>query len=165
MPDLLRLPLTLADYATRPARFVVGKLLELRGSDDDSTVQPVADRVPTPAAEEAERAPQTAPKPKPAARAKPKTKPKPQRAEPTKGQVAKLRQEQRMEEQNAGGPGPGPEIDVAPPWDGYDAMTEEQVLDRLTGADEAVRAAVRLYESFNGGRRQIILATDEVAAQ
>ncbi len=159
MPDLLRLPLTVADYATRPARFVVGKLLELRGSDDDSTVRPVSDSPPPPAAE---RAPQTAPKPKPKATPAAKAKPKPQRAEPTKGQVAKLRQEQRMEEQNAGGPGPGPEIDVAEPWEGYDAMTEDQVLDRLTGADSTVRAAVRLYESFNGGRRQILLATEEV---
>ncbi len=40
-------------------------------------------------------------------------------------------------------------------------MTEEQVMDRLTGADAATRAAVRLYESTHANRRQVVLATDE----
>lgn len=158
MPDLLRLPLTVADYATRPARFVVGKLLDLRRSPDEDVVVPTASEPPAPRAEAPVATPEAEPKPKPAQRAKPR------RTEPTRGEVARHRQEQRMEEQNAGGPGPGPEVEVAEPWAGYDAMTEDQVLERLTGADPAVRAAVRLYESFHGGRRQILIATEEIAA-
>ena len=119
MPDLLRLPLTIADYATRPARFVLGKVLELRGSDDDQPTPPEH----RPSAEAA-APPQTAPDPIPTPQSKKRTAskkaPSPKavrravRNEPTKGQAAQIRQEQRMEEQNAGGPGPGPEIDIDP---------------------------------------------------
>ena len=66
-----------------------------------------------------------------------------------------------MAEQNAGGPGPGATIEVAQPGDGYDAMTEDAVLERLIGADTTLRAIVRLYESQNGGRRQILIATED----
>ena len=44
-------------------------------------------------------------------------------------------------------------------------MTEDAVLERLVGADPTLRAAVRLYESTHGGRRQVLLATDETAVQ
>ena len=168
MPQLLRLPLTIADYATRPTRFVVGKLLDLRGSDDDQA--PPA--TPPQASTEAAAPPQTAPKPKPAAAPKPAAKrrapaakgggsaraaaQKPVRTEPSKSEV----DAHRLEEHPT-----GPTIDVAEPWEGYDAMTEDQVLDRLTGADSGTRAAVRLYESFNGSRRQILLATEETLTQ
>jgi len=84
------------------------------------------------------------------------------RHEPTPGEAAAIRTQRREEEQAAGGEGGvGAEIHVAAPWDGYDAMTEDQVLDRLTGAESATRAAVRFYEGMNGGRRQILLATEE----
>jgi hypothetical protein len=70
-----------------------------------------------------------------------------------------------MEEQDAGSEGgPGATIAVAEPWEGYEAMTEDQVLERLTGADPTLRAMVRLYESTHGSRRQILLATEETVA-
>lgn len=152
MPDLLRLPLRALDLASRPARFAVGKLLELRHSDDDRVVAtPAAPPRPEPpqSAAPPRRAPakKAAPSPKAARRAT--------RHEPTKGEAAARRTEDHPT---------GPTIDVAEPWDRYDAMTEEQVLDRLTGAEPTIRAMVRLYESQHGGRRQILLATEETVA-
>ncbi|MCW2990997.1 MAG: hypothetical protein JWM73_1591 [Solirubrobacterales bacterium] len=164
MPDLLALPLRVADLATRPARFVLGKLLELRHSDDDK-VAPVADApVPPPAPGPPQSAP--AKKPAPARRApSPKAARRATRHEPTKGEVGKIRQQRHMEEQDAGSEGgPGATIEVAEPWPGYETMTEDQVLERLTGADPTVRAVVRLYESMHGSRRQILLATEETVA-
>lgn len=163
MPDLLRLPLLAVDLATRPARFVLGKLLELRHADDDQTVAtPVSPVPPTP------EPPQSAPPRKraPAKRApSPKAARRATRHEPTKGEAAAIRQQARMEEQEAGSEGgPGATIAVAEPWKGYEAMTEDQVLDRLTGAEPTLRAMVRLYESMNGSRRQILLATEETVA-
>lgn len=161
MPDLLRLPLRAIEIATWPTRYVLGKLLDMSHSEDDQVM--VAEPPPAPAPPKPEP-PQSA-KPRPKARPKPKPSPKAARRavrhEPTKGEVGRIRQEQHMSEQDAGGPGPGPTIEVAAPWDGYDAMTEDQILDRLTGADPTVRAIVRLYESTHGGRRQILIATEE----
>jgi pimeloyl-ACP methyl ester carboxylesterase len=42
--------------------------------------------------------------------------------------------------------GAGPELHVEAPWDGYDRMRAQDIVDRLGAADEAVRAAVLLYE-------------------
>lgn len=180
MPDLLRLPVFALDVATRPARFVIGKLLELRGSDDDrpepaggARREDPAPREQRPAAQAAPDAPPAAEKPRPAPKRRAPARKAPSvkaarravRHEPTKGQAAQLRQQQRMEEQDAGSEGgPGATITIAEPWDGYDGMTEDEVLDRLTGADAAVRAAVRLYEGTHGTRRQIILATEDTVA-
>lgn len=149
MPDLLKIPLRVADYASRPTRFVIGKLLELRRSDDDQRVVPVAE---PPAPEPPQSA---APKPKPAAKKpSPKAARRATRHEPTHGEAAAIRAREHPT---------GPTIEVAPPWEHYDAMTEDQVLDRLSGADPTVRAMVRLYESQHGGRRQILIATEETA--
>lgn len=170
MPDLLRLPLRAADLATRPARFVLGKVLELRHSDDDEVRPAPAPPSPPPSAPAQRARPAAKPRPKAPARPKPKAKPSPKAArratrhEPTRGQAGEIRLAEHMAEQDAGGPGPGATLEVAAPWEGYDAMTEEQVLDRLTGADPALRAIVRLYEGTHGERRQIMIATEEVAA-
>ena len=175
MPDLLRLPLFAADLATRPARFVLGKLLELRGSDDDGPAEAPASRPEPPSAAEAATAPpppvSEKPRPAPKKRAPAKKAPSVKAArravrhEPTKGEAAKIRQQARMEEQDAGSEGgPGATITIAEPWKGYDGMTEEQVLDRLTGADPGLRAMVRLYEGQHADRRQVILATEETVA-
>ena len=176
MPDLLKLPLLAADLATRPARFVLGKLLDLRHSDDDQVTPTQGPSFPTPAPapEPAAKAP-AKPKPEPPQSAKkraaakkapsPKAARRATRHEPTKGEAGKIRQRRHMEEQDAGSEGgPGATIEVAAPWDGYEAMTEDQVLERLMGADPTLRAMVRLYESMNGSRRQILLATEETVA-
>ncbi|MDX6639191.1 MAG: hypothetical protein QOF12_202 [Solirubrobacteraceae bacterium] len=160
MPDLLRLPLRAAELALAPTRFAVKTIWGLLYPHDDYDAPAAPEPAPRP------EPPQTRP---PRPRAKPKPSPKAARRavrhEPTRGEAAAMRQRQRMEEQEAGGPGPGPEVDVAEPWEGYAAMSEEQVLDRLTGADEALRLAVRLYESFNADRQQVLYATEEPVAQ
>lgn len=172
MSDLLRLPLRAASLATLPARFALRTawgLLSHAGDDRDAAgTASAATQAPAPVVEEpAEkppprskaRAPRTrrAPSPKAARRAT--------RHEPTKGQAAAIREREREAERNAGGPGPGPTIEVAPPWEGYDALSEEQVLDRLTGADAATRTAVRLYEGLNRNRQQVVFATDDPAGE
>jgi hypothetical protein len=175
MPDLLRLSLRAADLVTRPARFAVGKLLRahaaagggsVRRSDDDQPVAPTA--AAPPQAPPRPEPPQSAPPKKRAPARKPPSPKAARRAtrhEPTKGQAAAIRQQARMEEQDAGSEGgPGATIEVAEPWEGYETMTEDQVLDRLTGADPTIRAVVRLYESMHGSRRQILLATEETVA-
>ena len=64
-------------------------------------------------------------------------------------------------EADAGGPGGvGAEVRVDAPWDGYDAMTAQQVVDRLIGADEATLAVVRLYESAKRNRVTVLRATE-----
>jgi hypothetical protein len=160
MPDLLRLPLRAAALALAPTRFAVKTVWGLLHPGDADERPPAA----------------TAPVPEPAPTAPPQTRPQPRRPppspkaarraarhEPTRGQAAALRERQREREQAAGGPGPGPEITVAEPWSGYEQMGEEAILDRLVGADQAVRAAVRLYESVNAGRTQVLYATEEPA--
>jgi hypothetical protein len=180
MPSLLQLSLKAADLATLPARYVLKTAIGLvRGGDGPAPAPAPSPEAPARARDvEAADAKVKAP-PKP--RAKPKPSPKAARRaarhEPTRGQAAALREEQRRAEEDAvRGPGEqsgggseashvGATIEVAPPWEGYDALTEDQVLDRLIGADAGLRAAVRLYEGYNGGRRQILIATEEVVVE
>jgi hypothetical protein len=147
MSTLLRLPIRAAEIATAPPRFAVKTLLSLL-RDDDEPRGPVSE-APAPHYEQraAERARRRSAPPKP--------KPKRKRAA-REGRITRPAQPPD---------GPGPEIHVAEPWKGYDAMTEEEVLERLVGADPTLRAAVRLYESANGGRRQVLIATEEPVAQ
>ena len=56
--------------------------------------------------------------------------------------------------------GVGAEVHVDEPWEGYDAMTAREVLDRLVGADEATLAVVRLYETANRNRATVLRATE-----
>jgi hypothetical protein len=182
MPSLLQLSLKAADLATLPARYVLKTAIGLARGGDGPAPAPA----PSPEAEERARdvaAADAKVKAPPKPRAKPKPKPSPKAArraarhEPTRGQAAALREEQRRAEEDAvrgpgeqGADGPqashvGATIEVAPPWEGYDALTEDQVLDRLIGADAGLRAAVRLYEGYNGGRRQILIATEEVVVE
>jgi hypothetical protein len=145
MPDLLSLTVRVADLATRPARFAIGKLLQLRDSDSDRDQAPLVAEPPRP------EPPQSA-KPAPKRKAPAKRRPE---ASPAARVAAK-----RAEEHPS-----GPTIEVAAPWDGYDAMTEDQVLERMIGADDTLRAMVRLYESTHGGRRQILIATEAPAQE
>jgi len=87
------------------------------------------------------------------------------RDEPTRGQVARLREEMREREGadaevTVGTADPGPEIRIDAPWEGYDEMTAAQVVSRLRSADETTAAVVRLYEQANKGRKSVLQATE-----
>jgi hypothetical protein len=75
--------------------------------------------------------------------------------EPTRGEVNRRRVQEREAEAGA----VGAEVRVDAPWDGYDAMTAREVLDRLVGADDATLAVVRLYEAGNRNRATVLRAT------
>jgi hypothetical protein len=76
--------------------------------------------------------------------------------EPTRGEVNR----RRVEEREAEGDAVGAEVRVDAPWNGYDAMSAREVLDRLVGADEATLAVVRLYETGNRNRATVLRATE-----
>jgi hypothetical protein len=70
-----------------------------------------------------------------------------------------LEPEDRWEAAGAPPPEPEPEPHDEEPWDGYDRMSAAQVVQRLSGADAATRAAVRLYESAGRNRKTVLRAT------
>lgn len=144
MTTLLKLPLRVGQIASAPPRFAVKTLLRFLQHDEPSA--PVAE---APAPHYEQRA---------ATRAR-------RKATPPKPRPQQAAREGRISRPAQPPDGPGPEINVAEPWKGYDAMTEDEVLERLVGADPTLRAAVRLYESTNGGRRQVLIATEEPVAQ
>jgi len=107
---------------------------------------------PAPAAPRSRPRRQTRPRPQ-TREPKPRA-PKP-RAEPTRGQVAAMREAER--EAETGGPDSvGAEVHVAEPWPGYDEMDSEQVVARLRGAGEVERALVRAYEREHEAREAIL---------
>jgi diacylglycerol O-acyltransferase len=60
--------------------------------------------------------------------------------------------------------GAGAEIEVHEPWDGYDAMTAADILDRLTGAPAAAAGLVELYERSHKGRKTVLEAAERAVA-
>jgi type IV secretory pathway VirB10-like protein len=78
--------------------------------------------------------------------------------EPTRGQAARIRAEQRAAEQT--GDSPGPEIHVSEPWPGYASMNAPEIIDRLGSSDDAVKAIVLLYESSHRARKTVLRAAN-----
>lgn len=54
--------------------------------------------------------------------------------------------------------GAGPELQVEPPWEGYDDQDVRTIARRLRAADAAPVAAVELYEAANKQRRGVLEA-------
>jgi hypothetical protein len=79
--------------------------------------------------------------------------------EPTRGEVAQLREEQR--EAEATPDSPGAQIRVDEPWNGYRSMAAADIVDRLAVADDATKAQVRLYESTHRRRKTVLEATEQ----
>ena len=52
--------------------------------------------------------------------------------------------------------GAGPELEIAEPWEGYRRMSAPAVLERLEAASPEEAAAIQLYESMNGNRRNVL---------
>lgn len=171
MTSLLKLPLRAAGLALAPTRFAVRTLAHLLSHEEryvPAEEAPPGPATPPPDRARAERRASkgdgTAAARRRAQRPSPKAARRAVRHEPTRGQAAAIRERAREEEQAAGGVGGtqiGPTIEVGEPWKGYARMSEDQVLERLTGADETLRAAVRLYESVHEDRRQIVIATED----
>ena len=76
--------------------------------------------------------------------------------EPTPGQAARIRVEQREAEQTEGSP--GPEIHVEEPWPGYASMNAPEIIDRLRVSDDTVKAVVLLYERSHRARKTVLRA-------
>jgi hypothetical protein len=79
-------------------------------------------------------------------------------AEPTPGEAARAREARR--EAEATDDSPGAEVHVDEPWPGYRKLKAPDIVDRLGGADPAMKAIVRLYESQHRRRRSVLAATD-----
>jgi hypothetical protein len=95
----------------------------------------------------------------------PKQRRRAARREPTRGQASRQRRARAEQEEEAaqptdGLPHAGPEIEVAEPWEGYADMQVVDVLNRLSGADDTTRAAVRLYELAHEHREAILHVTE-----
>jgi hypothetical protein len=95
----------------------------------------------------------------------PKQRRRAARREPTRGQASRQRRARAEQEEEAaqptdGLPHAGPEIQVAEPWEGYAEMQVVDVLNRLSGADDTTRAAVRLYELAHEHREAILHVTE-----
>ena len=102
-----------------------------------------------------------APAPPPAARKRPpQRRATPRRAEPTRGEVAAMREAAR-EAETGGADSVGAQVHVAEPWAGYDAMRLDEVLARLEDATEVELAVVRAYEREHEARQAILLAAGE----
>lgn len=54
----------------------------------------------------------------------------------------------------------GPEIEVEPPWEDYDRMTAQEIIQRLEGASDELVAVVELYESANKTRQSVLRAAE-----
>src|SRR4051812_8342302 len=123
---------------------------------DDPPEPPPPPPPPPPAAVVVEEAP-----PEPS----PKQRRRAARREPTRGQASRQRRARTEQEEEAaqptdGLPHAGPEIEVAEPWEGYADMQVVDVLNRLSGADDTTRAAVRLYELAHEHREAILHVTE-----
>jgi hypothetical protein len=148
MRKLLLLPLTLPLAAARGALTAVVETVADALAGDLEPAPP-----PSPTRERP--APPAEPEPEPPAPPEPEPPIKLHDDEPTRGEVNRL----RLEEREAEGGAVGAEVHVDAPWEGYDAMTAREVLDRLVGADEATLAVVRLYESASRNRATILRET------
>jgi hypothetical protein len=103
--------------------------------------------------------------PTPATGPSPKQRSRAARREPTSGQAAQQRSarreaEAREAQETDTAPHAGAEVEVAEPWEGYDALSAADVVQRLVDVDDTTRAAVRLYENTHEGREAILHATD-----
>jgi hypothetical protein len=120
-----------------------------------------ADRNEPAGADAAAPAEPPAPAPPPAARKRPpQRRATPRRAEPTRGEVAAMREAAR-EAETGGADSVGAQVHVAEPWAGYDAMRLDEVLARLEDATEVELAVVRAYEREHEARQAILLAAGE----
>jgi hypothetical protein len=98
------------------------------------------------------------PAPEPAPR--PRARPRKPRSEPTRGEVAAMREAAR-EAETGGADSVGADVRLVEPWPGYDEMGLEEVLVRLEAATDVEVAVVRAYEREHEARQAVLLAAGE----
>jgi outer membrane biosynthesis protein TonB len=140
--------------------------------DDEPAAPPRRTAAKAPPAPEAPASPERQDAPEPAASAEPRESPQPPApetpeppavtAEPApKEEPRHVSEEATLVEEVAepgAEDGAGAQVRVEEPWDGYRQMTAGDVVDRITGADAAVLAAVELYEVSARGRQTVLEA-------
>jgi hypothetical protein len=107
-------------------------------------------------------APEPPPPPPPPRKRPPRQRSTPRRAEPTRGQVAAMRETER-EAETGGRDSVGAQVHLDEPWPGYDKMGLEEVLTRLQGASDVELAVVRAYEREHEARQAVLLAAGDEA--
>jgi pyruvate/2-oxoglutarate dehydrogenase complex dihydrolipoamide acyltransferase (E2) component len=128
------------------------------GRHDADRYEPAAAEPPAPAV-----AAQPRPAARPAARKRPpQRRATPRRAEPTRGEVAAMREAAR-EAETGGADSVGAQVHVAEPWAGYDEMRLDEILARLEDATDVELAVVNAYERGHEARQAILLAAGEEA--
>jgi hypothetical protein len=156
-----RLGLRLAFLPLRVLRGAAGAVLG--GDAEEDRFVPTAE--PTTAGDRAPAAAEAPPRPRqPQPRRKPPARKRAQA--PTKGQVARMREEAREAEASAGGngngdPGPGAEIHVEAPWPDYDELSLSDLLLRIEQATPTEKAVARLYERQSANREAVLHQTEK----
>ena len=159
MPALLRLPLTIAELAARQTLALAKWGIEhftSGGGDDDAAAREARPAAAPPAPSPPRRSPSgNGAARRATATAVPQAPPAPA---PPRGEGHVDRE---AVEVASVGPAADPHatIEVAAPWDDYDRLPASQVIERLRGADAAVKAAVALYEAQHKGRSTVLAAT------
>jgi two-component system sensor histidine kinase and response regulator WspE len=57
--------------------------------------------------------------------------------------------------------GAGAQVELAEPWEGYDRLHADELVDRLTGASSETLAAVLLYERSTRDRSSVVDASEQ----
>ncbi len=158
--DLARTSVQLVESA---AEVAIAEIRDRRGggpTTEERTPPPPAPPPPSSRARPARAARPAPPPPAASATAPAPADPEPAPVavvpEPTRGQAARIRAEQRAAEQTEDSP--GPEIRVGEPWPGYGSMNAPEIIDRAKASDEAVKAVVLLYERAHRNRKTVVQA-------
>jgi hypothetical protein len=119
------------------------------GAPEEERYEPAAPEPPPPA-----------PGPARARKRPPRRRTTPRRAEPTRGQVASMREAAR-EAETGGADSVGAQVHIGEPWPGYDGMRLDDVLTRLQRASEVELAVVLAYEREHEARQAVLLAAGD----
>ena len=57
--------------------------------------------------------------------------------------------------------GAGANVEIAEPWEGYDAMTAKDIIGRLRSCSDAELAVVELYENAKRHRETVLAAVEK----
>ena len=126
----------------------VGGLLPVGNGDDPAPTGPTAEEPPAP--------PETVARPAPVAPVAEPAPPAPAPAHVDEGATV-------VAEFAEGGAedGAGAEVELGEPWDGYDRLHADELVDSLIGASSEKLAAVLLYERSTRDRSSVVDAAEQ----